>query len=77
MSLRKPLAGAAAVAAALALAVPAANASAATAPTRQLPIGGPPTLTCPLWYGFTNPATGCEPYWLYFDGALFAPGFSF
>jgi hypothetical protein len=21
------------------------------------------SLTCPIWYGITNPATGCAPYW--------------
>jgi hypothetical protein len=77
MSLRKPLAGATAVAAALAIAVPATSASAATAPTRQIPIGGPPTVTCPLCYGLSNPATGCDPWWLYFENAFFAPGVGF
>jgi hypothetical protein len=63
MSLRKPLVACAAVMAAFAIAGPA-NASAATVPTARTAAGVTPlSLGCPIWYGITNPATGCEPYW--------------
>ena len=62
MSLRKPLVGLAAVMAALAIAAPGANAS-TTARARTAAAGTPLSLTCPIWYGITNPATGCLPYW--------------
>lgn len=64
MSLRKPLAACAAAMAAFAIAGPATNASAATVPTaRTAADAAPLSLGCPIWYGITNPATGCAPYW--------------
>jgi hypothetical protein len=72
MSLRKPLAASAAVIAACAIAAPTANASSATIPTAAPPYWL--QVTCPAWYGFTNPATGCAPWSVYWAApALFAP----
>jgi hypothetical protein len=58
MFLKRRLAALAAILAALAVIAPVASADAQTLPG---PIAISPT--CPLWYGITNPATGCAPYW--------------
>jgi hypothetical protein len=61
-----------AVIAALGIAVPVASASAAITPAAlpQIPGSIDWSLTCPPWYGFLNPATGCAPYWLLAYGAV-------
>lgn len=71
MQVQERLAGIAAVIAALAVAVPVASASTATTPvTAVAPLPIPSWVSCPVWYGMTNPATGCAPYWVYAYGFL-------
>jgi hypothetical protein len=69
MSLRKPLTACAAAMAAFAIAGPATTASAAPGSTDRAAAGvTTASLTCPIWYGFPNPANGCQPYWAFVLG---------